>query len=29
MGRSAQGVRIVKLAQGDKVTDLVKVENGD
>ena len=29
MGRAAQGVRIVKLAQGDKVTDLVKVENGD
>ncbi len=29
MGRSAQGVRIVKLAQGDKVTDLVKVQNGD
>jgi len=30
MGRSAQGVRIVKLAQGDKVTDLVKVvENGE
>ena len=28
MGRSAQGVRIVKLAQGDKVTDLVKVDNG-
>jgi len=29
MGRAAQGVRIVKLAPGDKVTDLVKVENGD
>lgn len=25
MGRSAQGVRIVKLQQGDKVTDLVRV----
>jgi len=25
MGRAAQGVRIVKLQQGDKVTDLVKV----
>ena len=30
MGRAAQGVRVVKLAQGDKVTDIVKViENGD
>ena len=31
MGRAAQGVRIVKLQQGDKVTDLVKVqeENGN
>ena len=29
MGRAAQGVRIVKLQQGDKVTDLVKVVNGD
>ena len=29
MGRAAQGVRIVKLAQGDKVTDLVKVYNGN
>ncbi len=29
MGRATQGVRIVKLAQGDKVTDLVKVHNGD
>jgi len=30
MGRAAQGVRIVKLQQGDFVTDLVKVvENGD
>jgi len=28
MGRAAQGVRIVKLQQGDKVTDLVKVQNG-
>ena len=29
MGRSAQGVRVVKLQVGDKVTDLVKVvENG-
>ena len=28
MGRAAQGVRIVKLQQGDAVTDLVKVENG-
>ncbi|MEN7982055.1 MAG: DNA gyrase subunit A [Nanoarchaeota archaeon] len=30
MGRAAQGVRIVKLQQGDSVTDLVKVpENGE
>ena len=33
MGRAAQGVRIVKLGHGDKVTDLVKVvkvqENGE
>ena len=30
MGRAAQGVRIVKLAHGDKVTDIIKVhENGD
>jgi len=29
MGRSAQGVRIVKLAQEDKVTDLIKLANGD
>ena len=31
MGRSAQGVRIVKLQEGDHVTDLVKVqfENGN
>ncbi len=30
MGRAAQGVRIVKLHQGDKVTDLVRVaENGN
>ncbi len=28
MGRAAQGVRIVKLQQGDYVTDLIKVENG-
>ena len=28
MGRATQGVRIVKLAQGDSVTDLVKVQNG-
>ena len=27
MGRATQGVRIVKLQQGDKVTDLVKVYN--
>jgi DNA gyrase subunit A len=31
MGRATQGVRIVKLAQGDTVTDLIKVQeaNGD
>ena len=29
MGRAAQGVRIVKLHEGDSVTDLVKVHNGD
>ena len=30
MGRATQGVRIVKLQQGDYVTDLVKfVENGE
>ncbi len=30
MGRAAQGVRIVKLHPGDKVTDIIKVqENGD
>ena len=30
MGRAAQGVRIVKLHSGDKVTDIIKVqENGD
>jgi len=29
MGRAAQGVRIVKLAPGDKVTDLVNVQNGE
>jgi len=30
MGRAAQGVRIVKLQQGDYVTDLIKVvDNGD
>ena len=28
MGRATQGVRIVKLAQGDFVTDLIKVQNG-
>ncbi len=28
MGRATQGVRIVKLHDGDSVTDLVKVENG-
>ncbi len=29
MGRAAQGVRIVKLQQGDYVTDLIKVVNGN
>jgi DNA gyrase subunit A len=29
MGRAAQGVIIVKLQQGDYVTDLIKVHNGD
>jgi DNA gyrase subunit A len=29
MGRATQGVRIVKLQQDDKVTDLVKVVNGE
>ncbi len=29
MGRAAQGVRIVKLHEGDSVTDLVKVHNGE
>ena len=32
MGRATQGVRIVKLQQGDSVTDLVRVqedENGE
>ncbi len=29
MGRATQGVRVVKLAQGDKVTDLVRVQNGE
>ncbi|MCK4553306.1 DNA gyrase subunit A [Candidatus Pacearchaeota archaeon] len=29
MGRAAQGVRIVKLQQGDYVTDLIKVQNGN
>jgi DNA gyrase subunit A len=28
MGRAAQGVRIIKLHEGDYVTDLVKMENG-
>lgn len=28
MGRAAQGVRIIKLHEGDHVTDLVKLENG-
>ncbi len=27
MGRTAQGVRIVKLQQGDYVTDLIKVHD--
>jgi DNA gyrase subunit A len=29
MGRSAQGVRIVKLHEGDKVTDVTRVVEGD
>ncbi len=29
IGRATQGVRIVKLHEGDSVTDLVKVHNGD
>ncbi|MBU4070338.1 MAG: DNA gyrase subunit A [Nanoarchaeota archaeon] len=29
MGRVAQGVRIVKLQQGDSVTDLIKVQDGN
>ena len=29
MGRAAQGVRVVKLQQGDSVTDLVKVVDGN
>ena len=29
MGRAAQGVRIIKLHEGDYVTDLVKVESGE
>ncbi len=29
MGRAAQGVRIVKLQQGDYVTDLIRVQNGN
>jgi DNA gyrase subunit A len=29
MGRAAQGVRIVKLQEGDKVTDLTKVLEDD
>jgi DNA gyrase subunit A len=29
MGRAAQGVRIVKLHEGDHVTDLVRVEDGE
>jgi len=29
MGRAAQGVRIVKLQEGDNVTDLIKVVNGN
>ena len=29
MGRAAQGVRIVRLAPGDYVTDLIKVQNGE
>lgn len=29
MGRATQGVRIVKMQEGDYVTDLVRVENGE
>ena len=29
MGRAAQGVRIVKLQEGDYVTDLIRVQNGE
>ncbi|MCK4647528.1 DNA gyrase subunit A [Candidatus Pacearchaeota archaeon] len=29
MGRAAQGVKIVKLQQGDYVTDLIRVDNGE
>ena len=29
IGRAAQGVRIVKLHEGDNVTDLIKVQNGN
>jgi hypothetical protein len=29
MGRTAQGVRIVKLAPGDTVTDLIKVQEAN
>jgi DNA gyrase subunit A len=29
MGRAAQGVRIVKLQDGDKVTDLIKVVDSE
>ena len=29
MGRAAQGVRIVKLGEGDRVSDLVRVDESD
>jgi len=29
MGRAAQGVRIVKLQEGDAVTDMIKVQEGE
>ena len=29
MGRTAQGVRIVRLQQGDNVTDLIKVQEAN
>jgi hypothetical protein len=29
MGRAAQGVRIVKLQEGDYVTDLIRVQEKD